>query len=491
MPPPSDHLLIRADAGGHLGTGHVMRMIALAQAWQDRGGQVTLASCQCPTGLENRLIQEGIKHMPLGELPLGGEEELAATESLARKIDTRWIVIDGYHFSSNYQKSLKEHGFKVLAVDDYGHCENWYADLVLNQNVYGSDFPYPMIDVDTKILRGPRFGLLRREFRGKAPKQKHQVAKKSKLLLSFGGVDPDNATGKVIKALNTLRDQPLHLRVLVGAGNPHQQSLFNLASESPHRIDFLTNVTDMPEQYGWAQGIVGAGGTTCLEWLLFSLPAALVRVAANQNLVVDTLAKNGRSLDLGWHESLEVNRVAKMLADWIGHSTEVDDSFFVDAWGANRVAAHIDDGLWIRPAAIEDCELYFRWANDPLVRQNAIHTGKISWDDHSKWFVTRIASRDVRFFLCFDEANQPVGQVRFERKSRPEWEIDISVDPKSRRNRLGHNMMSLAFRTFRVEESGAILAIVKSSNPASLKIFKSLGFTSDAESDDQLVYLTA
>jgi hypothetical protein len=37
-------LLIRADADPKSGTGHVMRMLALAQAWNRRGGEVIFAS---------------------------------------------------------------------------------------------------------------------------------------------------------------------------------------------------------------------------------------------------------------------------------------------------------------------------------------------------------------------------------------------------------------------------------------------------------------
>ena len=33
-------LFIRADASVSIGTGHIMRMIALGQAWQAQGGEV-------------------------------------------------------------------------------------------------------------------------------------------------------------------------------------------------------------------------------------------------------------------------------------------------------------------------------------------------------------------------------------------------------------------------------------------------------------------
>ena len=54
-------LLIRADANLAIGTGHVMRCLALAQSWQDAGGRAVFLMADCTSSLEERLRTEGFE----------------------------------------------------------------------------------------------------------------------------------------------------------------------------------------------------------------------------------------------------------------------------------------------------------------------------------------------------------------------------------------------------------------------------------------------
>src|SRR5258705_3656609 len=127
-------LILRADASARIGTGHVMRCLALAQAWLDGGGQACFACAECPPALQQRLAGEGVTSETIHAEP-GGAEDARATARLARKRGARWIALDGYHFGPSYQAHLRAAGLRLLLLDDEARASSYEADLLLNQNL--------------------------------------------------------------------------------------------------------------------------------------------------------------------------------------------------------------------------------------------------------------------------------------------------------------------------------------------------------------------
>ncbi|MGH9649837.1 MAG: hypothetical protein ACRD3I_05135, partial [Terriglobales bacterium] len=159
----AEPLLIRADADLRMGTGHVMRCLALAQAWQDVAGQAEFLTTSDTPDILSRLRAEGMQVTP-ATLPAGSAADAAHTASRAREIGASWVVVDGYQFDAAYQQALKSAGLKVLWVDDYGHAPPYCADLVLNQNLCAEESFYLSREASTRLLLGACYALLRREF---------------------------------------------------------------------------------------------------------------------------------------------------------------------------------------------------------------------------------------------------------------------------------------------------------------------------------------
>lgn len=326
---PRPVLLVRAEAGGVVGVGHVMRMLALAQAWMERGGVARFAGTDCPDALLARLEREGVSFSRLAACAHGSEEDAAQTIRLAREVRADWVALDGYGFGVEMQKSLRDAGCRVMAMDDYGHTPVWCADLILNQNYDATGRTYANTVHTAPVLRGPRFALLRREFRASPPPSARGGTVR-RLLVTLGGVDAANHTGRVLATLEQIAGRPLELRVIAGPGNPHVAALGRLAAASRHRIEVVQDAHDMPAMYQWADAVVSAAGSTCYEWLRHGLPAAVLVVADNQQPLAAWLREKHAAT------VLPLDFSAGTLADWL-RAAVVPPAGIVDGEGAWRV----------------------------------------------------------------------------------------------------------------------------------------------------------
>jgi len=127
-------VVIRADAGPGVGTGHVMRMLALGQACVRLGGSVTMAVGDLPVGLVRRIedCRINVRRLANHSACL---EDAAETSELAKELNADWLVVDGYAFGSDYQCQLGTSP-SLMVMDDGNVGEDSPAELVLNQNAF-------------------------------------------------------------------------------------------------------------------------------------------------------------------------------------------------------------------------------------------------------------------------------------------------------------------------------------------------------------------
>lgn len=475
-------LLIRADASTEIGTGHVMRCLALAQAWQDSGGNATLAAAALPPAVAERLGTEGVTVHAL-TVASGSLDDAQQTAALAHDMAASWVVVDGYQFGADYQRLLKAAGLRVLFIDDYGHAESYCADLVLNQNSYADESLYANRDPSTCLLLGPRYVLLRREFWPWRGWRREIVPVARKILVTLGGSDPDNVTLEVLQALNLVEVSELDVVVIVGGGNPHAASLEDEAQYSRHKIRLERNVTNMPELMAWADLAISAGGSTCCELAFMGLPTCMIVLNENQQPLVAALAAAGIGWDLGWHYQFEGAVLAKILNQVLitpnlRASMSSNGQAVIDGFGSNRIcAAFHASTLQLRQAKTTDCRLLWEWANDPLVRAASFSSDVIRWDQHVVWFTNCLASSQHFIFIGTVANDIPVGQVRFE-IIQDKAVISVSLDQSTRGCGYASRLISLGanvlFRNTAVVE---IDAYIKPQNEASRRAFERAGFS--------------
>jgi|688.fasta_scaffold230594_2 UDP-2,4-diacetamido-2,4,6-trideoxy-beta-L-altropyranose hydrolase len=338
-------VVFRVDASTQIGTGHVMRCLALAQAWQDTQGQPIFIMANPIPALEERLKSEGMKVVHLAAEP-GSLADAQETAALAHQFEANWVVVDGYQFGSEYQQTIKNSGLNLLFIDDYGHAEHYYADVVLNQNISAEEEWYQHREPYTQLLLGTRYTLLRREFWQWQGWQRTVPPVAKKVLVTLGGADPDNVTLKVIQSLQIVEVEELEAVVVVGGSNPHYENLKMAVQDSRYPIQVQQNVTNMPELMAWADMAISAGGSTCWELAFMGLPSILLILADNQRAIAQKLATLNLAVNLGWHQDVTIEEIGLALRESIGDRPKREtmskrERELVDGNGARRVVSEM------------------------------------------------------------------------------------------------------------------------------------------------------
>jgi len=337
-------LLIRADGDRHIGIGHVMRMMALAESVVSAGGTASLASTSLEPALAARVGRHGAEVIQ-GRKDPGSAADAEWLLAQAERMEAEWMAVDGDQFGAEYLERLHAARAPVLLVDDYAERSRYPALLVLNPNLLAAPERYPPAS-GARYLLGPEYALLRREVATAASVPRVIRSRGSRLLITMGGADPPNAGRRILDAVRLLPDADLEIRMLIGPSNPHRATLD--AGHDP-RVTILPAVDHTAPHMAWADLAITAAGGTVYELACLGVPALVVAIAEYQRELLDAITRERLGIGLGWHEAVRPSEVAAAVDAVLGNAGLREELSrrghrMVDGRGVGRVIAAMETG---------------------------------------------------------------------------------------------------------------------------------------------------
>lgn len=452
------NIAFRVDASSQIGTGHFMRCLTLAEELKQREAQLCFVSRHLPDHLREMLEEKGHEFVLLDGaqqdttwdelaharwLGVSQAEDAAATIQALSGQKWNWLVVDHYALDFRWESALRQTVENILVIDDIADRLH-DCDVLLDQNYYVDMESRHVGKVPThcQLLLGPRYALLRDEFRKLREQVKPRSGPVKRVFVFFGGVDAENHTSLAIKALAELEVEELHVDVVIGAQHPYRSEIEVACAVHKYGCHVQTN--RMGELMAAADLAIGAGGSVTWERCCLGLPAISICTANNQGRQITDAAALGllyapsgagnliNTLKTHAKALLENNPLLKLISN-AGMKA-------VDGKGVLRVATALSmNRISIRAATDRDSQTLFKWRNHPAIRSVSRNSQPIKWEDHQSWFSAVLADGGRLLLVGYIE-NRPVGVVRFD-KEGDVAEVSIYLVPEGGFSGQGSNLL--------------------------------------------------
>lgn len=299
-------VVFRTDASLQIGNGHVMRCLTLADSLKAGGAECHFICREHPGNLIELISERGfaVRTLPVYsesaffnnhidvEKPnyaawLGSDwiTDAEQTKICAGGMLADWLIVDHYALGAGWEQAVLPICRKLMVIDDLADRKH-DCDLLLDQNLGRNASDYDeLVPRDCTVLAGPSYALLRPEFAAlrEYSLQRRAVPKLEHLLISMGGVDHADATGKLLEVLKDgCLPKNCHITVVMGQHAPWLERVQDLAAQMPQRTEVKVNVQNMAELMADCDLAIGAAGITSWERCCLGLPSLIVVLAENQ-----------------------------------------------------------------------------------------------------------------------------------------------------------------------------------------------------------------
>ncbi|HHB2480200.1 TPA: glycosyltransferase [Bacillus cereus] len=246
-------LIIRVDGYREIGLGHIYRTLTLAHNIFDH--EVIF--------LMNKQYDLGIKLIEKQNFKIEFFEQDPLPK--IREISPDIIINDILDTGTDYMLKLKKMGIKVFNFEDLGPGAE-YADGVFNA-LYPGNVPVKY------FYTGENYYCARPDFINSSTKIiKENV---NKVLITFGGTDPNNLTKKTLDAIANMPYE-FEITVVLGPGYKYKDAIFKDIDNYSRVINVYTEINNMAEFMLEADVIFSSAGRTMYEIAMIGTPAIII-----------------------------------------------------------------------------------------------------------------------------------------------------------------------------------------------------------------------
>lgn len=336
-------LHIRTDGNAQIGTGHVMRCIEIAKAYEENIGPVQFLVAD--TESKNFIESKGFSCYVLDSKWDDLDSECHKLAKCKEECNVKRLLIDSYFITKDYVKVWKELGVKVAYLDDF--CNESYAfDALFNGALWATEEGYDRFygKTETKLYLGCEYISLRKEF-ATVPKKEIKEKADNVLVLS-GGTDPYHFLLRFLENLPKDMEKECQYYLVCGIFNGDYAKI-NEMCRGRENIHILQNVSDLYEYMCKADVAVSAGGMTLYELCACGTPCIMYLLADNQKGNLEGFTKAGLFESIGdIREKIDFEllfeKIRKLMQSYDMRSKKgMELQKLVDGKGAYRIAGEL------------------------------------------------------------------------------------------------------------------------------------------------------
>ena len=476
-------IAIRVDASLTIGSGHVMRCLALANYLAAYKAEC-LFLCGDYAGNMNAYIQG--QGFLVVELPASTSNDASVANKVIADHWGRadWLVVDHYQLASDWESTLRDSVDQIMVIDDLANRSH-DCDVLLDQGRASETAYADWVNDKTKLLIGPKYALLRPDFLEwrKSSYLKRQSfpnshGKQIRILISLGGSDIDNYTQRILNVLTECFPvECFFLQIIVGSQYQSVDLLKKHIAMSHHKVEMLSAVNNMAELMTGVDLVIGAAGISSWERCSLGVPAITLCVAENQRENCQVLAANEAAFVMDGERA--VSEVAYALREYLTEQERiklmVNNAYNLsDGLGCHRVGQLLlhQKPLEFVEAKESHKELTYQWQIHPDTRRFSLNKKAPTVDEHNDWFEELLQDENRRLFFVMVN-DEKVGLFRLDFEGKKEALVSILIAPEFYGQGLATQVLTFVKSWW---ASVTINATVLPENIASYKAFKNAGF---------------